>query len=67
MAVVAGMIMLVSGGAVLMRKTNDAGLTTTAAGGLVVATLAETPCLPAPDPYFSGISETAGILSLVGP
>ena len=57
-AIVLGVKMLVvAGGAVWMLKTNDAGLTTTAVGGLVIATLADTPCLPASD-TFSGISET---------
>ena len=50
-------MLVVAGGAVWMLKTNDAGLTTTAVGDLVIATLADTPCLPASD-TFSGISET---------
>ena len=62
-AVVAGlagmMMLVVAGGVIWMRTTNDAGLTMTAAGGLIVATLADTPCLPAPD-TFSGITDTAG-------
>ena len=62
-AVVAGlagmMMLVVAGGVIWMRTTNDAGLTMTAAVGLIVATLADTPCLPAPD-TFSGITDTAG-------
>ena len=54
--IVAGLLLLVAGGAVWM-KPDDGASYTTAAGGLVVATLADTPCLPASD-TFSGISET---------
>ena len=61
-AVVAGMMMLVlvAVGAVLLHKTNDAGLTSTAAGGLVVTKLQENnPCLAAPmDATFGGTSVT---------
>ena len=61
-AVVAGMMMLLAGGAVLMFETNDAGLMTTATGGLVVRTKGGMPCLPASG-TFSGISKTAGSFS----